>query len=338
MNNSFIEESDQQSIAKELANQIKLAQTEGSGLYEIAQQIIKFYQSTFKRTQDSYRQLKNARYYNVRFSANKSLGNSYLSLNRGKISQKYIKDLHSLQHLIENFMSKFLNRPITQYAIYYTDKEGNTYRKELTSQEEQKMYSQSSMQSMRLTKQTKNMIMFEIKDAEIQTKFSEHFNNYRIQIEKIYEKMSQSTQYNAIFKRQKFNEGIKAEAFERHFQKIHHGNQEHVARSTEGFQEKELMENLLASFGFTPWWSKGDVGTFQIKSFTDKSQSVSIGSVRSLEELLNFIYLISNKNLYSQADCDRIAKTVVVGLMDQGFNTSLENTLKGLLKNLNNNS
>ena len=296
---------------------------------------MEFYFNTFKKTQGSFRENKNSWYYNYRFSVNSKLqkSNEYLSLKRNKISQKYIGDLHILQGYIENFMAQFLGRPLTQYTIYYTDDNGITYRKEFSSEEEKKLYSQKSLQTLKLSPKQKEYIKKEIGDAELQLAFSNHYQNYIIQLEKVYSKMSQQKKYKTILGRQKFNEGIKSEAFERHFQKIHNGNPENIKTIQNNFNLQQLQEDLLLSFGFTPWWVQGDVLNFQVKSFSKTSSAVSSGSPRSLEELLNFINLIYNKQLYNELETEAIAKTVVRGLLDESFDNKLEQTLEKLLSN-----
>ena len=332
---SLLTTSEKEAMLADVAQAIQQVQTEDTNLYNAAKQVMEFYFKTFKNTQKSFRENTNSWYYNYRFSVNTKLqqSNEYLSLKRNKISQKYINDLHILQGYIENFMAQFLGRAITRYAIYYTDNDGVTYRKEFSSEEEKRLYSQKSLQTLRLSPKQKEYIKKEINDAKLQLIFSNHYQNYIIQLEKVYSKMSQQKKYKNILSRQKFNEGIKSEAFERHFQKIHNGNPENITSTQNNFNTKQLQEDLLLSFGFTPWWVQGDVLNLQVKSFSKNSSAVSSGSPRSLEELLNFINLIYNKQLYNSIEIETIAKTVVRGLMDESFDNKLEQTLQKLLSN-----
>ena len=328
---SLLTVEDKDQLSELIAQRIQETQTEGE-LYKLADKIIKFYTGTFKRTQDSYRQNANSAYYNIRFSAN-TANPQYLSLARKKTSQKYISDLHILQGYIQEFMAEFIGRDVTQYAIYYTDDQGNTYRKEYTSDEEKQLYNKKRAQSLSLSANEKERIKQEIKDAEQQIQFSEHYSRYLTQLTAVYEEVKADPQLNYMVARQKFNAGIQSEAFERHFQSIHQGKIETI--SSHSFSHQQLKEELLLSFGYTPWWVSGDVGKYQVKSFVQgQSESLKGGSVRSLEELLNFINLIHSRQLYSSVENSRIAKTVVRGLLDVQFDKTLETAVTNMLNNL----
>lgn len=264
-------------------------------------------------------------YYSQIFDYDKNSG--YVRLKRAGKNELRISQMHQLQQEINEFISKFMQRPVTQYVFYYIDALGQYRRADLSQADDNllsSIYSKKTPQTIYLQKKTKETI----DAASYSTIISNHFELYAADTAKYVKSQTEWSE-----QKRNYNLGHVAESFERHISTKMQVHQEQIINSLGvDWNKTEILQNYEAAKNNTPWWKSGDVYDKQVK-FLGSSQSVRTGSQRSVEELANYIIWLYN-NAFTNTDIEAIAKSVAHAFVDlSGANQYANTSLDYLLAN-----
>lgn len=273
-----------------------------------------------------------SKYWQTLFPTANSSG--YIALNKARNNMATIQDYHILQKDIEQFLASFLKRDVTSYALYYEDDMGQIYRADLSNVDDATMnliYNQKQAQLITLSKQAKE----ELSRLESTINLTSHIEKYTIATKLAYPQewrgsITKTTAAKKAGKRARYNLGHVMEAFEMHYQKMHHSLP--LSSAQADWTDKEIIYNIKAALGNTPWYVSGDVGNKQVK-FLGQSGSVRTGSQVSVEVLGNFIRSLM-KEKYTKDELKQIVISVYRGLKNQEIkiNSRVDKALDNLLE------
>ena len=195
--------------------------------------------------------------------------------------------------IIDILLSRELS---TSYVFYYTDTKGVVHR---VASEHVNSQSVSVHKSSRLRILRGQISQMEKAEEVEQQMLNKHYTSYRSIVART---------YKGIIGQGQINEGHIAEAFERHYQKVHIN--EDPFNSDESLNVNTVWEEVRESLGNAGWWTGGDVGNIQVKSLFGKTGDVRLTYVKTIEEVGNFLLwiydhkdedLINNKEFFDYA-------------------------------------
>ena len=196
-----------------------------------------------------------------------------------------------------NIIDILLNREYsTSYVFYYTDANDIVHR---VLSEHVNSNTISAHKSSRLRILKSQISQMEHAEEQEQMMLNKHYTSYRSIIART---------YKGTIGKDQINEGHIAEAFERHYQKIH--SQEDPFNSDEPLDVNTVWEEVKESLGNAGWWTGGDVGNIQVKSMFGKTGDVRLTYMKTIEEVGNFLLwiydhkdedLIGNKEFFEYA-------------------------------------
>lgn len=191
-----------------------------------------------------------------------------------------------------------------QYALYYVDGKGQVRRLGIDKFTRSNFVQSSKMLRLSLARVKKQ------EDEQDQT-LSKHYRNFYDVIKKT---------YNGTIGKDRINEGHIAEAFERHLQNLH---TEYPYEDKNDINITETWEYMRESLNQSGWWTGGDIGNIQVKSFFNDS-TIRLSSINSLEEVGNFLLWICNNPQQLEKDNKEFIKYAINFFTQKNIDSTID--------------
>lgn len=276
-----IDENDLSEVEQIIYEALKDFQNEESFLSIKLKELQKIY--------NQYASNNNSTYHDVRrFGFLRGIADSeYKMLNREKIERQSAKIIDDMYNLVIEITQKLIGQKESlNYAIYFK-KDEKVYRLMQNDINLELLNLSKSNQSMRLSAGAfKKFANQQRQTADI----TAHYNTFVNVLKETYRGTDPLP--NKIV-----NDGIIAEAFERHLQNVHkgalNGEEDISIESGYDWSVDEAWRLIRQSRGNDPWYTGGDVGVTQVKNIG--RGNVRLTSFSTVEDIVNFLFYLGQE-------------------------------------------